>query len=40
MYKKDIKKTQNFMLILILLIKLLKTAPKKSYQQTKFDEHE
>jgi hypothetical protein len=31
---------QNFILISNLLKKFLKNAPKKSYKQNKFDEHE
>ncbi len=38
--KKGAKKTQNFTLILNPLKKLWKNAPKKSYKQNKFDEHE
>ncbi len=39
--KKRYKKTENFMLILNPLKKLLKNAPKsKSYKQNKFDGHE
>ncbi len=38
--KKMCKKTQNFMLILNPLKRLLKNAHKKSYKQNKFDEHE
>jgi hypothetical protein len=37
---KKISKTHNFALILNSLKKLLKSAPKKSYKQNKFDEHE
>ncbi len=34
------QKTQNFTLISNPFKKLLKNAPKKSYQQNKFDKHE
>ncbi len=37
---KRCQKTQNSTLILNPLKKFLKNAPKKSYKQNKFDEHE
>ncbi len=37
---KKVSKTQNFTLISNPLKKLLKNAPKKSYKQNKFYEHE
>ncbi len=37
---KSFQKTQNFTLISNTLKKLWKNAPKKSYKQSKFDEHE
>ncbi len=38
--RKRCQKTQNFTLISNPLKKLWKNAPKKSYKQNKFDEHE
>ncbi len=37
---KKVSKTQNFTLISNPLKRLWKNAPKKSYEQNKFDEHE
>ncbi len=39
-YRKRCQKTQNFTLISNPLKKLWKNSQKKSYKQTKFDEHE